>query len=108
MTSAKNLIVWLLATSAAGCAAEVVPREADPAAAEQALTSDECPRPKPRNIGCRIACKPCLVPVCEDGAWVYERIEWGDECDPIPSDSECCQVPLSGGCPAECACCEYN
>jgi hypothetical protein len=78
-------------------------------ALEQDLTAAECPAPRPKKLGCRVACKPCLIPVCEGGEWVYESVE-SDGCNPkpLPGDGSCCQVPLSGGCPAECSCCNYN
>jgi hypothetical protein len=79
---------------------------------EQASSSPGgCRGPKPRTIGCRITCKPCKFPVCEDGVWTYETIEWSDEeCRPHgpPGGGDPwgnCNVGPGGFCPAECHSC---
>ncbi len=75
-----------------------------------AAANGECRGPRPRNRGCSIICKPCFIAECEDGKWVYESVDWGDECSGGGGGGggTCCQVPLSGGCPAECQCCNYT
>jgi hypothetical protein len=67
----------------------------------------ECRSPRPKNRGCNIACKPCLIPVCEDGKWKYERIEiLEEECRPHQGDQAgVCSIGISDPCPAECKKC---
>lgn len=103
----------LLIGTCLGCAADAPAVDEEPVVeqAEQALTSGGCPLPRPRNRGCSIVCKPCSYAVCEDGRWVYERVDWGDECSGgggIGGGGGCCKVPVWGGCPAECQCCTYD
>ena len=102
-------LLLLLCCGLGACAVDVPPQEVETVDVTQsALTEDGCRSPRPPIRGCRVACKPCLIPECVDGKWVYERQEWdGCDSDPLPGGS-CCQVPLSGGCPAECHCCNYN
>ena len=118
--------------SMAACSARVDPAEHEEASAdsnEQAITYEiaeyatqyaeasststagECRDPKPRTIGCRIMCKPCKFPVCEDGVWSYETVDWSEEeCRPHgpPGGGDPwgnCSVGPGGFCPAECHSC---
>jgi hypothetical protein len=67
----------------------------------------QCKAPRPPNRGCKIACKPCQVPVCEDGKWVYETIEIDkDQCRPRPNDDGgVCTIGPTDFCPPECKKC---
>ncbi len=71
--------------------------------------SGQCPSPRPPNRGCKIRCKPCFTPVCENGKWVYEKVEWSkEECSPRPLPGEGgggCTRDANGQCPAECKKC---
>src|SRR4030095_11514609 len=63
-----------------------------------------CPSPRPPNRGCKIACKPCFTPVCEDGKWKYEKVEWSkEECQPRPlpggGGGQICPRDEYGQCP---------
>jgi hypothetical protein len=93
----------------AACAVDTPPQEvAAVGVNESALTEDGCPAPRPPMRGCRIPCKPCLIPECVDGQWSYESVEWdGCDSDPLPG-SGCCKASRWGGCPAECNCCDYE
>jgi hypothetical protein len=68
-----------------------------------------CPGPRPPNRGCKIACKPCFIPTCEDGKWKYEKVEWSkEECSPRPlpgGGGQICPRDEYGQCPAECKKC---
>lgn len=66
---------------------------------------DESERPK--DVGCTTLCKPCLTSFCVDGKWVREKIEFGEECDPLDLDfpPSGCPRTQSGFCPAECHIC---
>jgi hypothetical protein len=45
----------------------------------------KCPSPRPKDRGCKIPCKPCQIAVCEDGKWVYEKVDWPkEECERPP------------------------
>jgi hypothetical protein len=80
-----------------GKPAKTVERVKDPA---------KCTSPRPPNRGCNIACKPCFVPVCEDGKWKYEKIEQTkEECRPHQDDTGGCKAGPNGQCPAECKRC---
>jgi hypothetical protein len=109
--SDANVSVLLLSICVAGCASEDPPAQDGPIEAiELSLHADECRGPRPRNRGCSVMCKPCSFAVCEDGKWVYERVDWGDECNGgggLGGGGGCCEVPIWGGCPAECSCCTY-
>jgi hypothetical protein len=111
MSIVRFAALWTLSIASVGaCAVDVPPDPTDEVEAlEQELTGSECRGPRPKKLGCRVACKPCLVAYCEDGEWVYESFEW-DGCDtpPLPGGGTCCQASLFGGCPAECSCCTYN
>lgn len=107
-----NWLVMALSLGFGACAVDVPPLEAEAVGVtDNALTlsEDGCPLPRPAVRGCRIACKPCLIPECVDGKWTYERYDW-DGCDPrpLPGGGGCCKASFSGGCPAECSCCDYN
>lgn len=109
--SHAHVIMFLFSMCVGACAAEDLPdSEESIGVSALPLTSDGCPGPRPKNRGCRLMCKPCAVAYCEDGQWVYEMIDWGDECNGGGGSGggNCCQVPISGGCPAECACCNYT
>ena len=71
--------------------------------------SSGCPGPRPPNRGCKIACKPCFIPTCEDGKWKYEKVEWSkEECSPRPlpgGGGQICPRDEYGQCPAECKKC---
>ena len=67
----------------------------------------QCKAPKPPNRGCKIVCKPCQVPVCENGKWVYEKIEIDkDQCRPHQNDSGgACTIGATDFCPPSCKTC---
>jgi len=74
---------------------------------EQAVLS-QCPLPKPPTIGCKVTCKPCKIPVCIGGHWVYESIDWGPICDPRPPlPGGCCTTSVGEWCPPSCRCCTH-
>jgi hypothetical protein len=68
-----------------------------------------CPSPRPKNRGCSVACKPCFVPVCENGKWKYEKLEQSkEECTPRPlpgGSGGVCTIGKDDFCPAECKKC---
>jgi hypothetical protein len=70
----------------------------------------KCTSPRPPNRGCKISCKPCQIPVCEDGQWKYEKVDWPKEqCNPRPlDDGGGCIAGPNGQCPAECKKCVRN
>jgi hypothetical protein len=122
----KWVVMTLVLGSFSACAVDVPPQEDDAvgvsenaltefAVAEGVLTEkktppteDGCAGPRPPVRGCRIACKPCMIPECVDGRWTYERVEWdGCDSDPLPGPG-CCTASIFNGCPAECHCCNYN
>lgn len=67
----------------------------------------QCKAPQPPNRGCKVACKPCQVPVCEDGQWRYEKIEMDKEqCRPHPNDNGgACTIGATDFCPPSCKSC---
>jgi len=68
----------------------------------------KCASPRPPNRGCKITCKPCQIAVCENGKWVYEKVDWPKgECDPHSGDpgGKVCAIGISDPCPAECKKC---
>jgi hypothetical protein len=67
----------------------------------------QCKAPQPPNRGCKIACKPCQVPVCENGKWQYEKIEIDKEqCRPHPNgDGGACTIGANDFCPPSCKKC---
>jgi hypothetical protein len=69
--------------------------------------SGQCKAPRPPNRGCKIACKPCFVPVCENGKWKYEKIEVDKEqCRPPKGDqSGACKIGATEYCPPSCKTC---
>ena len=69
--------------------------------------SGECKSPRPPNRGCKITCKPCAVPVCENGKWQYEKIEIDKEqCRPHPNDDGgVCTIGVTDYCPPSCKTC---
>jgi hypothetical protein len=72
------------------------------------MDSSKCSSPRPPNRGCKIACKPCQIAVCENGKWIYEKVDYPKgECDPHPNDSggKVCAIGISDRCPAECKKC---
>jgi hypothetical protein len=78
-------------------------------ARDQRRDPSQCSSPRPKNRGCSIRCKPCFTPVCENGKWVYEKVEWSkEECSPRPLPGEGgggCTRNANGQCPAECKKC---
>ncbi|WP_020560559.1 hypothetical protein [Thiofilum flexile] len=65
---------------------------------------------KPKKIGCKFTCKPCAVPVCNNGVWELEQQELGDSCKPprikIPNDdSMTCKIKSYEFCPPSCRDC---
>jgi len=78
-------------------------------ARDQKRDPSQCPSPRPKNRGCSIPCKPCFIPVCENGKWVYEKVEWSkEECSPRPlpgGGGQICPRDEYGQCPAECKKC---
>ena len=55
------------------------------AALDKTHNPAQCKTPRPKNRGCSIACKPCFVPVCENGKWMFEKVEiLEEECRPRP------------------------
>ena len=102
--------VLALCLGFAACAVATPPqKDEEVGLSDNALVSEGgCPGRHPPMRGCRVPCKPCSIAECVDGEWTYERIEWdGCDPDPLPGPS-CCQADFSGGCPAECHCCDYN
>ncbi|HET9960582.1 MAG TPA: hypothetical protein VFQ61_39195 [Polyangiaceae bacterium] len=84
--------------------AEAESAEADLGSREAALT--QCTDGQTKVIGCRYVCKPCRIGTCEDGHWVYESMDWGEECEPHPWPGPAtCQADANGFCPAECHSC---
>ena len=67
----------------------------------------QCKAPRPPNRGCKVTCKPCAVPVCEDGKWKYETIEIDKEqCRPHPNDDgSTCTIGANDYCPPSCKRC---
>jgi hypothetical protein len=67
----------------------------------------QCKAPRPPNRGCKVACKPCQVPVCEDGKWQYEKIELDPaQCRPHPNDDGgACTIGATDFCPPSCKRC---
>ena len=64
---------------------------------------EECPAPRPKNLGCNTACKPCQTAICEYGAWEYEDFHWeGCNPDPLPTDDPSCHIGPTDPCPAQC------
>ena len=77
-------------------------------ARDQRRDSSQCSSPRPKNRGCSIRCKPCFTPVCENGKWIYEKVEWSkEECSPrpLPGEGGGCKRDANGQCPAECKKC---
>jgi hypothetical protein len=75
---------------------------------EKDKNSATCSSPRPKNRGCSIPCKPCQVAVCENGKWVYEKIDWpAEQCRPRPGEpgGRVCTVGPTDPCPAECKSC---
>lgn len=81
--------------------------KAPTATASRASGAAPCKAPRPPNRGCKIACKPCQVPVCEDGQWKYEKIEIDKEqCRPPMRDqSGACKIGATEFCPPGCKTC---
>jgi len=95
-----------------GCSNAVEPAAddaRDPAQTTAALqtTPDGCPLPVPKVRGCKIACKPCLIPSCENGKWVYESYDWDGCSGGGGVDPSICTVSVHSFCPPECTSCEY-
>lgn len=67
----------------------------------------QCKAPRPPNRGCKIACKPCAFPVCEEGKWQYETVEIDkDQCRPHPNDDGgVCTIGATDFCPPSCKTC---
>lgn len=81
--------------------------KATTAATARTTGTGQCSTPRPPNRGCKFACKPCQVPVCESGKWVYERIEIDKElCRPYPNnDGGACTIGATDYCPPSCKSC---
>ncbi|MBI1764617.1 MAG: hypothetical protein HYR56_24605 [Acidobacteria bacterium] len=81
--------------------------DATVATANSANATGQCKTPKPPNRGCKITCKPCQVPVCENGKWQYENIEIDKEqCRPHPNDDGgVCTIGTNEYCPPSCKKC---
>lgn len=75
--------------------------------AQSASSTGQCKGPRPPNRGCKIACKPCQVAVCENGKWQYEKIEIDKEqCRPHPNDDGgACTIGANDFCPPSCKKC---
>ena len=71
-------------------------------------SSSNCTTPRPKNRGCSIPCKPCQIAVCDNGKWVYEKVDWPkEECQPRPNPGggNVCTIGISDPCPPECKSC---
>ena len=79
------------------------------AKAAKAKTRDlgKCKAPRPPDRGCKIVCKPCFVPVCENGKWIFQKLETPkEECLPAPRDeSGACKIGATAYCPPDCRTC---
>lgn len=73
----------------------------------KASSTGQCKTPRPPNRGCKIACKPCAVPVCENGKWQYEKIEIDKEqCRPHQNPGGgACTIGPTDYCPPSCKSC---
>lgn len=64
---------------------------------------------KPKPIGCKFTCKPCLIPVCNNGAWELELQDLPDSCNPtripVPTDNLTCKIKIYEFCPPSCRSC---
>lgn len=64
---------------------------------------------KPKSIGCKFTCKPCLIPVCNNGIWELESQELPDSCNPsripIPTENMNCKIKTYEFCPPSCHSC---
>jgi hypothetical protein len=69
--------------------------------------SAQCPSPRPKNRGCSVPCKPCQIAVCENGKWVFEKVDWPKEqCAPRRGQGgKVCTIGVSDPCPPECKSC---
>lgn len=76
-------------------------------ATKSTSATGQCKTPRPPNRGCHVACKPCQVPVCENGKWQYEKIEVDKEqCRPHPNDDGgACTIGANEYCPPSCKKC---
>jgi hypothetical protein len=93
-----------------GVQAQKGKNKADPGKATAVVAktgnSGQCKAPRPPNRGCKIACKPCFVPVCEGGKWVFEKLETPkEECRPAPRDERVCTIGATEFCPPSCKTC---
>ncbi len=70
----------------------------------------KCSSPRPKDRGCSIPCKPCQIAVCDNGKWVYEKVDWPKEqCQPRQGQSgKVCNIGFSDPCPPECKSCVRN
>lgn len=93
--------------TAAGSGATTSARPMEVASEPTIVQHLVCPLPRPPRIGCGKICKPCRVPICIRGRWVYQSIDWEERlCRPsLPEDRPCCTSGPHGFCPAECGCC---
>jgi|GEM_PF-3781802 len=64
---------------------------------------------KPRSIGCKFTCKPCLIPVCNNGVWELEPQDPPDSCNPpripVPTENMTCKIKTYEFCPPSCRSC---
>lgn len=64
---------------------------------------------KPKSIGCKFTCKPCLIPVCNNGTWELESKELPHSCSPsripAPTENITCKIKIYEFCPPSCHSC---
>lgn len=65
---------------------------------------------KPKRVGCKFTCKPCLVPVCNNGIWELEPQELPPSCSTSPlkppsSENSACNIERFDFCPPSCRSC---
>lgn len=64
---------------------------------------------KPKSIGCKFTCKPCLIPVCNNGVWELELQDRPDSCNPsripVPNENITCKIKTYEFCPPSCRSC---
>lgn len=64
---------------------------------------------KPKSIGCKFTCKPCLIPVCNNGVWELEPQDRPDSCNPshipVPNENMTCKIKAYEFCPPSCRSC---
>lgn len=68
---------------------------------------------KPKRVGCKFTCKPCLIPVCNNGVWELETQELPPSCSTSPlkppsSENSACNIERFDFCPPSCRSCTRN